>query len=83
MGAYVSNISVTSGVITITYGTAQTSAQIAGAQLQIVPYTDANNDVIWQCGLAAPPAGTIANGAAPAQGGTTLLSQQLPTACKA
>jgi len=83
IGAYVSNISVTSGVITITYGTAQSSAQIAGARLTIVPYTDANNDIVWQCGLAAAPAGTPANGAAPAPGGTTLLSQQLPTACKA
>jgi hypothetical protein len=67
-------------VITIVYGTNQSSAQIEGATLTLVPYIDADNDIVWQCGLAAAPAGTIASGAVP--GGTTLLSQQLPTACK-
>jgi len=79
VGTYVSSISVASGVITITYGTPQSNPQIAGAALTLVPYTDANDDVLWQCGLAAAPPGTIASGAAP--GGTTLLSQQLPAAC--
>jgi len=80
VGTYVSSISVTSGVITITYGTPQSNPQIAGAALTLVPYTDANDDVVWQCGLAAAPPGTIASGAVP--GGTTLLSQQLPASCR-
>jgi type IV pilus assembly protein PilA len=80
VGIYVSNISVTSGVITVTYGTTETSGQISGAQLTLVPYTDANNDVLWQCGLAPAPAATLATGAV--AGGTTLKLQQLPTACK-
>jgi type IV pilus assembly protein PilA len=79
VGIYVNNITVTSGVITITYGTPQSNQQIAGAPLTLVPYTDANDDVLWQCGLAAAPPGTIAAGAV--AGGTTLLSQQLPTPC--
>jgi len=79
VGTYVSSISVTSGVITIAYGTPQSNPQIAGAALTLVPYTDANDDVLWQCGLAAPPNGTIATGAV--AGGTTLLPQQLPTPC--
>lgn len=79
VGTYVSSISVTSGAITITYGTPQSNPQIAGAALTLVPYTDANDDVLWQCGLAAPPPGTIAPGAV--AGGTTLLPQQLPTPC--
>jgi type IV pilus assembly protein PilA len=79
VGTYVSSISVTSGVITITYGTPQSNPQIAGAALTLVPYTDANDDVLWQCGLAAAPPGAIASGAV--AGGTTLLSQQLPAPC--
>ena len=78
-GTYVSNITVTSGVITIVYGTTRSSPQIAGAILTLVPYTDENDDVIWQCGLATTPAGTIASGAV--VGGTTLLPQQLPASC--
>jgi type IV pilus assembly protein PilA len=79
-GTYVSSINVTSGVITITYGTAQTNANLQNQTLTLVPYTDANDDVLWQCGLAAQPTGaSIASGAV--AGGTTLLPQQLPTAC--
>jgi type IV pilus assembly protein PilA len=79
VGTYVSSITVASGVITITYGTPQSNQQLAGAILTLVPYTDANDDVLWQCGLAAPPSGTIATGAV--AGGTTLPSQQLPAPC--
>jgi type IV pilus assembly protein PilA len=78
-GTYVSGIAVNSGVISITYGTAQSNQQIAGAVLTLVPYTNDNDDVLWQCGSATAPSGTIAAGAVP--GGTTLQSQQLPTPC--
>jgi type IV pilus assembly protein PilA len=79
VGTYVSSVTVTSGVITITYGTSQTNQLINNAVLTLVPYTDSNDDVLWQCGLAAPPSGaTIAPGAV---AGTTLLPQQLPTSC--
>lgn len=77
-GTYVSSINVTSGVITIVYGTAQSNPNINNLALTLVPYTDANDDVLWQCGLAAPPNGTPAPGAV---AGTTLLPQQLPTSC--
>jgi len=79
VGTYVSNINVSSGVITITYGTSQTNQLINGKALTLVPYTNDNDDVLWQCGLAAPPGGNIASGAM--TGGTTLLPQQLPTSC--
>jgi type IV pilus assembly protein PilA len=79
VGTYVNNINVSSGVITITYGTAQTNQLINGSALTLVPYTDDNDDVLWQCGLAAAPNGNIASGAT--AGGTTLLPQQLPTSC--
>ncbi len=79
VGKYETNITVNSGVIQITYGGTQANQAINGAVLTLVPYTNDNDDVLWQCGLAAPPAGTIASGATP--GGTTLAAQQLPTAC--
>jgi type IV pilus assembly protein PilA len=78
-GTYVNSITVSSGVISITYGTPQANQQLMGAVLTLVPYTNDNNDVLWQCGLAAAPSGTIASGAV--AGGTTLQTQQLPTSC--
>jgi len=78
-GVYVSSINVTSGVISIVYGTSQSNPLINGKVLTLVPYTDDNDDVLWQCGLATPPGGSIASGAT--AGGTTLLPQQLPTSC--
>src|SRR6266849_4107306 len=58
-GKYETAVTVlTSGVISITYGN-QANAKINGLVLNIVPATNANNDVLWVCGNAtAPTAGT-------------------------
>jgi type IV pilus assembly protein PilA len=81
VGKYESSVAVTTpGEITIIYGNAA-NAKINGSILGLTAYTNTNNDVLWQCGLAAPPAsGTVASGAA-AGGGTTILPQYLPTSC--
>jgi hypothetical protein len=48
--------------------------------LNIVPYTNANNDVLWQCGSAASPSSaTVATSAVST--GTTVSAQYLPTSC--
>ena len=78
-GKYTSDISVNTGVIQITYAGPQVSQTINGGVLTIVPYTNGNGDVLWQCGLAPAPSGSIAVGATP--GSTTLGSQYLPSAC--
>jgi len=79
VGKYESSVTVVQGgVIQITYGGTQVNKSISGAVLTLVPYTNSNNDILWQCGLAAAPSGTIATGAAPA---TTVSPQYLPTSC--
>jgi prepilin-type N-terminal cleavage/methylation domain-containing protein len=79
VGVYASNVTVTTGgVIKITYGGTQANQAINTAKLTLVPYTNDNDDVLWQCGLAAPPAGSSAPGAA---ADTTLAPQYLPTSC--
>ena len=79
-GKYISDISVNSGVISITYAGSQVNQTISGSVLTLVPYTNDNDDVIWVCGSASPPASAnIANGAA--AGGTNLAAQYLPSAC--
>ena len=42
------------------------------------PFTNANNDVLWECGKSGTPSG--ATSTAPT-GTNTLLAQYLPTAC--
>ena len=60
-GKYESSILVSSGSIVITYG-ASANAKLATASsnvLALIPYTNANNDVLWQCGNSAAPSSTI------------------------
>ncbi len=78
VGKYENNITVASGVVVITYGN-QVNQTINTQVLTLVPYTDNNDDVLWQCGTAAPPSGNIASGAT--AGGTTVAAQYLPTSC--
>ena len=73
-------ISVSNGAIVIAYGGTAVNSKIAisgSNQLALNPYVNANNDVLWQCGLSAQPAGTTL--------GATVTSnvspQYLPTSC--
>ena len=86
-GKYVSSVSVIAGgVIQATYSNAapfQANKALNGLILALIPYTNANNDIVWVCGLGTPPAGSgiaIATGAA-AGGGTTVTAQYLPGTC--
>jgi len=77
-GKYESFVSVvTGGIISITYG-AQANAKLNGSILQLVPYTNANNDVLWQCGLAAAPLSATASVTTNA---SNVSAQYLPTSC--
>jgi len=85
IGKYESSVTVlTGGQIQITYGNAA-NAKISNATLLLTPYTNANNDVLWQCGLAAAPSGTgttIASSAtAPTTTSNSISAQYLPTSC--
>ena len=82
VGKYESSVTVTTGsVITISYG-GQANSKLANTTnntLTLVPYTNANNDVLWRCGTATAPTGaTVATGAV---AGTTVYPQYLPTSC--
>jgi len=79
VGKYESGVTVATGVIQITYGGTQVNQLIAGMTLGLTPYTDANNDVLWRCGGAPAPAGTLASGATYLAG--TVPAQYLPSAC--
>ena len=80
VGKYESSVTVTTGgVVQVTYGN-QANLKLSGLILNIVPYTNSNNDVLWQCGTnSAPSSASIASGAAST--GTTVSAQYLPTSC--
>jgi type IV pilus assembly protein PilA len=81
VGKYESGITVTSGSIVIVYGNLANSklATSGSNTLVLIPYTNANNDVLWRCGAAAPPStGVTIAGSSIA---STVPAQYLPTSC--
>jgi type IV pilus assembly protein PilA len=84
VGKYESGVTVLAGgQIQITYGL-QANTKINTSTLLLTPYTNANADVLWRCGLAAAPAtpAVIATGAAaPTAALNTVSPQYLPVSC--
>ena len=75
---YVSSINVTGGTISIIYGQAVNS-KVSGLTLALTPMTDANNDVIWQCGTGATGGASSATGVTSVS--TSVSPQYLPVSC--
>jgi type IV pilus assembly protein PilA len=82
-GKYVSAITVnTGGQIQVTYAGPQANAKLSAAGANILtlqPGVNANNDVVWVCGLATAPTLT----SAPVATATTISASYLPSACHA
>ena len=74
-------VTANSGTITITYGGTAVNQKISGSILGLTAYTNANNDVLWQCGNSAAPSGASVASGATANGGTNIAAQYLPTSC--
>ena len=78
-GKYVSDVSVNTGSITITYGGVQANANINGKTLILEPRTSANGDVIWNCGFKAQVGSGLASQGA-AGSTSTITAKYLPNA---
>jgi type IV pilus assembly protein PilA len=83
MGKYVSAINVKTGGILVTYGGSQVNATIGTQVLALLPYTNANNDIVWVCGSAKVPSsgGTLTKATSEASSDTTISAQYLPGVC--
>ncbi len=82
-GKYEASILVSGGAVVITYGgSANAKLATAGSNmLALSPYTNANSDVLWKCGLATLPASASASSAGSTAVSTTVPAQYLPTSC--
>ncbi len=87
-GNYVTDVDVTNGRITITYGN-DANRVINGATLTLTPYESPDLSVVWRCGFSLPPTGTALLGTS--GGGVTaayvtpsakMLPKYLPAACR-
>ncbi len=79
---FVQSLTVRTGALDINFGN-QANAAIAGAVLSLVPYNSANNDIIWVCGSAPPPAGAAAiPGAVDATTFAVIQYRYLPLNCR-
>ena len=78
-GKYVQNVTVTTGVIKITYGN-QSNANINNSTMFITPGLSTNKDVIWVCGDHTTPSSVTSTAAAPAAG--TLVQKYRPQVCR-
>jgi type IV pilus assembly protein PilA len=76
VGKYEQSIKVSSGSIVILYGN-QANSKLTGS-LALNPYTNSNNDVLWQCGLSTAPSG--GSNVTTTQS-STVAPQYLPTSC--
>jgi type IV pilus assembly protein PilA len=82
-GKYVTGVNVNGGAIEVVYG-GQANANIATQTLALLPYTNANNDIVWVCGSAAVPAiGVLTPQSGDTALTTTVPPQYLPTVCHA
>lgn len=77
-GSYVSDISSTNGVITVTYGGKANASLLAGKILTIRPATSTNNDVAWICGTSSTPAIITVLGV----DATNVTPKHLPSSCR-
>ncbi|HKS56876.1 MAG TPA: pilin [Steroidobacteraceae bacterium] len=87
-GKYVTQVLVTNGTITITYGN-EANGKIATQTLALTPYETADASVAWQCGASNAPVGAALLGTNSTNGGpvaavgtTSVLSKYLPKACR-
>ena len=74
---YVSAIAISGGTIVVTYGNS-VNQKVSGSTLALTPYTDGNNDVIWQCGTGPSGSGTSQQGTSAT---TNVSAQYLPVSC--
>ena len=80
-GSYVSSVEITNGRIDVTFGGPMAHQDIFGLILSVTPYETIGNNVVWRCGNAPAPGGSLLIGGA-AHRSPTLDVRYLPANCR-
>ena len=80
-GNFVSEVNVSNGRVDILFGGPKAHADIVGETLSLTPYVTTGRTVIWRCGNAPDPGGTLINGGDP-HVLPTVENRYLPSACR-
>jgi type IV pilus assembly protein PilA len=86
VGQYVSGVTMTAGVIKVTYGTAA-NAKIQTKNITFAPYASANGDISWVCSgyttaNTVPTNLTAVNNSGGVTAGTITNKSYLPSSCQ-
>lgn len=83
-GKFVSQVNVVNGRVDITFGN-DVHQDIFGDTLSATPYISAGGTIIWRCGAALAPAGTVpltGGGITSAHLPPTIETRYLPSSCR-
>jgi len=81
-GKYVAGVDIASGTVLVRYGE-NANSMIAGTVLALQPYVQGDGSIVWRCGEAAAPVGTVAMDRGMTSAITTdIEARYLPSACR-
>ena len=83
-GSYVGQVEVVNGRVEITFGN-NAHQDILGRTMSSTPYISGGGSIIWRCGAAPAPAGTVpltGGGVTSAHQAPTIDSRYLPSSCR-
>ena len=79
-----SQVNVVNGRVDITFGN-QAHQDIFGDVLSVTPYITGGGSIVWRCGAALPPAGSVelsGGGITSAHVAPTIETRYLPATCR-
>ena len=83
-GSYVSQVDVDDGRVDVTFGK-NVHQDIFGDTISFTPYMSVSGSIMWRCGAAAAPAGTVlltGGGVTSAHLAPTVDTRYLPSSCR-
>ncbi|MCJ7591649.1 MAG: pilin [Woeseiaceae bacterium] len=83
-GRYVSQVDIFEGRVDVTMG-GRVHAEVFGDTISFTPYLSPSGGIVWRCGAASPPAGTVllsGGGVTSAYLAPTIELRYLPSSCR-